>query len=181
SHSFESARGDDDIPGAGAEAAPSNETNSESTERRRRRRGSRGGRRRRGAKKGEEALPLEAENAEGHTGQAAAPPRALRSSAAPRELDFDSGTDVEFDGEALADEGDGSTAPLSEASAAGEGPRKKTRRRRRRRGQGGDRAADGVREDGPVEPLLPDEDDLPPRVTSGVPRELDQLPLDEDA
>jgi hypothetical protein len=29
--------------------------------------------------------------------------------------------------------------------------------------------------------LLPDEDDLPPRVTSGVPRELDQLPLDEDA
>jgi hypothetical protein len=105
-------------PAQGAEAAPSNETNSESTERRRRRRGSRGGTPPARRQEGDEALPLEAENAEGPTGAAAAPPRALRSSAAPRELDFDSGRTSNSTAKLSPTKATVSTAPLLEASAA---------------------------------------------------------------
>ncbi|MDZ4771673.1 MAG: Rne/Rng family ribonuclease [Planctomycetota bacterium] len=197
-------RGDDDAPASGPEAAPA-DANSESTERRRRRRGSRGGRRRRGARKGEDGEILD-ENAAGtlaseegalesdeatSTRPATAPrpqrARAPRSSAAPREIgfeDIDAGTFAADDDAVAA--GDDET-PQSGDAAGAEAPRKKSRRRRRGRGQGaaaGDTARpqlDSGADDGPVEPFLPDEDDLLPRAKVGVPRDLDQLPDEEDA
>ncbi len=188
---FENARGDDDIPAADPHPAAPGESAADSTERRRRRRGSRGGRRRRGARTDEarpsEAsdAPLDAESDEAPNAPLVAPaqkPRALRSTAAPREIGFESTDEVEFDADAAASDDD---APRSGLVEPNPGPRKKSRRRGRRgkghAARGMSAPADSAVEDGPVEPLLPDEDDLPPRVTTGVPRELDQIPLDDDA
>lgn len=131
-----------------------------------RRRGTRGGRRRRGARKSD-AIAIDGAQLDG---------------GGASELADDSAEVVTHEAEQHGQHQD----PLARGASPAEGDAPRTSRRKRRgrgrgRGAQSDRnreggTADRAREDGPVEPLLPDEDDFVPRPNAAVPRELDALP-----
>jgi ribonuclease E len=205
-----SPEGDDDVSSsasraAGGEDEPASvdageiagtEADNPDGTRPRRRRGSRGGRRRRGrgtrADETSEGTDAEGASTDDSAADDAVPLSVRARNSAPSTADESAQETFAFEpsGALDADEATSGVRAL-EASALDAPVKRKRRSRRGGRGRSAAATSDLASDDapraiadadeGPVEPLLPDEDDdLPPRAAT-VPRELDALDDDESA